>query len=87
MDERRPEWWRRIDLARFDMASGADDILGQEFGGPDEFGYKAGEKELFAGDGDAAAAHGFTIAANWERFEPLTAEWRRVILERRKGAA
>jgi hypothetical protein len=80
LDEKRPGWDARVDLAVLDLASCRQCVVGQLFG--EEFGnwpYLAGLQAL--GIPLGAGRHGFDALD--EQFPALTAEWRRVIAARR----
>lgn len=88
LDAERPGWVERIDLDRLDLESPCRCILGQEFG---DYFEAIWNEEINTPD---TAACGFTVAdlavigraAGDREFAALTAEWRRVITERRAAA-
>lgn len=98
-DEELPGWWAvgRIDLTKLRMASGCDCVVGQMWE-PDED--DDGDYDGFTDalrhdwlDLDLASAKSFGLFAenHWDdarqiEYDELTAEWRRVITERRAAA-
>lgn len=82
LDRVMPGWWQRIDLERLDLSSTCNCVLGQEFGH-----FAAAPEDAYLNAGDAYAK-GFDIHFRDEfgSYEPLTAEWRRLIESRRAGA-
>ena len=89
LDEHKPGWWQQIDLGRLDLEDCTDCVLGQIFGYYDD-----GCRDLILGD-HATVVNGFTCAGDEEPYEDdrpgefpsLTAEWKRVITERREAGA
>lgn len=94
LDEKRPGWWRDIDLERLNIWSTCDCTAGQQPGG-----YAATMNLLGIGHSAESAAHGFEpyapdpdlpIAefgrAIAEECEALTAAWRDLITSRRAAA-
>lgn len=92
LDEKLPDWWapNRIDLAVLDLSRPCYCVIGQvaperEYGDAIEAGWLG---LTF----DDAYRYGFTAvtaahASDWREVYPkLTAEWRRVITERRAAA-
>jgi hypothetical protein len=86
LDDRNPGAAERIDVDRLDIVDCADCMLGQAYGH-----YLAGLDRLGLSD-EGAIEFGFTAAFDesttpyeviGQRFDALTAEWRRVIAERR----
>lgn len=97
LDEKLPGWHLRIDVARLNLCSACNCILGQEFAthedvdGPAWTGFDVGVREVLNGDVHQASeygfdADGFSLEGEGRDFVALTAEWRRVILARRGGA-
>ena len=96
LDEREPDWWRRIDVKRLELASSCQCVLGQLHS------HKCGEPSMHylharsrfevadvCGHADPDAALGFDVSDAARRagregveYAGLTAEWRRVIAER-----
>ncbi len=80
LDEKRPGWDARIDLAVLDLESCRQCVVGQLFGpeyGHDPFGWGL----AVLGIPVEAGRHGFDTFG--EDFADLTAEWRRVVTARR----
>jgi hypothetical protein len=77
LDVRDPEWIGKVDLERLDLGSCTRCILGQLAGD-----YEDGV-EMFALDGADTVALGFNTTLG---FDDLTAEWKRVITERRSAS-
>ncbi len=89
LDEKRPGWDARIDLAGLDLEDCELCVVGQLFGP----GYGRGLPDGSYGYGlealgvlDCEYEYGFDREFLGEKFADLTAEWRRVITARR-GAA
>lgn len=92
LDEKLPGWWQRIDLARLNLGSPCNCILGQEFASHEDVdgdwwtGYEVAQDVLL--DYRDATTFGFDLKfADSCDFPSLTAEWKRVILARRGGEA
>jgi hypothetical protein len=83
LDEMKPGWDARVDLAELDLSSCRQCVVGQLFG--EEFGrwpYETGLRALgipFFGEDE----YGFEKEATGEEYAALTAEWRRVVTARR----
>lgn len=96
LDEHDPGWWREdarpaIELAILDLESGCQCVLGQLYpctGNP-YFSYTEARHHLSLTAPDAESLGFDTItryddeAGNDEEYDALTAEWKRVIVERR----
>lgn len=83
LDEKRPGWWRRIDLNTLVLSSPCNCILGQEF---DEFWLGLDGLEL---DRDRAAELGFDAAGPCDtrsEYASLESAWTDLIEERRAAA-
>jgi hypothetical protein len=89
LDERRPGWPERVNVATLNVDDCWRCPLGQVFGG-----YASGVFALNLGDHDTIA-HGFAgthdeagddLPVSDEELAALTAEWARVITERQAGA-
>lgn len=85
LDENVPDWVERIDLARLDVSDCVDCVLGQLFGG-----FSGAPRELIGFDA-YPERKGFDLDARLVYTEApyrrLTAQWRRVIEERRTRPA
>lgn len=83
LDEKRPGWWREIDLATLDIGDTCNCVVGQLIGG-------SARRRL---DGLPAVTGSFEYAPWPWKFgmngdpESLTAEWKRVISGRRAARA
>jgi hypothetical protein len=82
LDEKRPGWWREIDLDALDIRSGCDCIAGQLGGYSETILELLPDEE---GDEEGEIAHGFDAEASPE-FAPLTEAWRDLIQQRRESA-
>lgn len=93
LDEHDPEWWREIDLDALDLGSGARCVLGQRcpLEGPSQFTRQSEAMSGFSWEydedalGEWVARYGFDVSADDVRYSDLTAEWTRVITERRSA--
>jgi hypothetical protein len=81
LDAEVPDWWRDIRLDRLEMASCTRCVLGQVFG---EYG-DAPLGDLF--EQPLRLGFNVSLANDFREFGELTAEWRRVIEERRAQTA
>jgi hypothetical protein len=88
LDEHDPGWWERIHLGRLDLNHTCNCVLGQAFADKSEwsnryygsgYDYALARFRLFCG----GAGLGFDTEDDYEPYEPLAAEWKRVITERR----
>jgi hypothetical protein len=95
LDEKRAGWWRDIDLARLDLRSGCDCVIGQVGG---TLGYSATALSLGAGTTDEEVRLGFEAPEvvkgdDWDadveyaEYEALTLAWCELILARRAAAS
>ncbi len=91
LDEAKPGWWRHVNLATLDVADCVHCTLGQLYGR-----FSLGLLMLFGGRllPYTPTRHGFSgstssvgDAGGFRTFRALTAEWTRVILERRADAS
>lgn len=83
LDEKLPEWRKRIDVATLDMAANQDSLFGQLFGGWNQ-GLEALEFPKTPWEpGIAAIPFGFELCTKMpvSEYVPLTDAWRRVILD------
>ena len=87
LDEKRPGWWREIDLSRLDVSSTCNCVGSQVAGVPHGFTVAMEALEL---DGEEAfVAHGFESDTNLSdrlfraEYAALTAAWRDLITGRR----
>ncbi len=103
LDGREPGWWERIDLDSLDLGSGCRCVLGQLATDVSQyaswrrialrFGLDAWQDDIGLGfmardhDADLSLSVVEANAANKAEFDALTAEWKRVITERRAGAS
>lgn len=93
-DEKRPGWWRLIDLDRLDVASSCDCVAGQQPGGYDRTMNALGiERSAEAAScGFQAYAPGLDLAdleygrIIAEEYDALTGAWRELITRRRDAA-
>jgi hypothetical protein len=89
LDEKRPGWWRQVDLAVLDLEDCRLCVIGQLFGPEWEYSrgsYGAGLAALGLDAGRYEEfAYGFDIE-NFREFADLTAEWRRLVAARRLAA-
>jgi hypothetical protein len=90
LDKHEPGWVERIDLDRLNLNHTCNCVLGQAFADKSEwsnryydsgYDYARARFRLLRG----GAGFGFDTADDYEPYEPLAAEWKRVITERRKG--
>lgn len=88
LDEHEPGWVDLIDLGRLDLNHACNCVLGQAFADESEwanrcydsgYDYARARFHLLRGGADL----GFDTADDYEPYEPLAAEWKRVIAERR----
>ncbi len=80
LDERRPGWYREIDIAQLDIALGSKCILGQVYGS-----YFEGVKAIGLACGQTAP-YGFAVTFSGpapDNYANLTAAWREEIALRR----
>ena len=78
LDERRPGWWKGIDLGRLDIKSDCNCIAGQ-LGGS----YMPGVESLGLYVMEVEAAHGFEFEESTAEYPALTEAWRELIQRRR----
>lgn len=82
LDENRPDWMDRIFLNSLDVSDCTLCVLGQVYGGwmeaPDDAKYDEEDEDYLS----PARVRGFEKYGK-ERYEALTAEWRRLIESRR----
>jgi len=101
LDGKLPDWWQALDLdpAKFDMAAGCGCVIGQlypiveyfdqadHYDSPFDVAMDGAWLDL---DWETAVSHGFYVrlleAERAGEYDALTAEWRRVITERRAAA-
>ena len=87
LDEKRPGWWREIDLERLDVSSTCNCIGGQVAGVP--YGFTVAMEALGLDGEEAFVAHGFESDINLSdrlfraEYAALTAAWRDLIAGRR----
>lgn len=75
LDQRKPGWWRKVDLDELDLAYGNTCVLGQVYKS-----FERGKRKLDLGDNPwVARRYGFYAFFRWDA---LTAEWRKVISAR-----
>lgn len=91
LDEKRPGWWQRIDLDDLDVNDCSECVIGQLFAG-----FVEGATSLIGADefmnnlnAPALIALGFSVpmSNNDTEADALTAEWKRIISERRVEAS
>lgn len=91
LDEHDPGWWERINLGRLDLNDTCNCVLGQAFADESEwanrcydsgYDYARARFDLPA----RGAPLGFDTTDDYEPYEPLAAEWTRVITGRRSPA-
>ena len=90
LDERKPRWADGISLDHLNINSECNCVLGQSFGG-----YVFGKYSLGLSDAETVA-YGFTVtgdeeelpegAADESEYPLLTAEWKRLLEERRQSS-
>jgi hypothetical protein len=90
LDERMPGWDKRIDLAALNISSACGCILGQLHGSFREGLFEYADTLLPDGLSAADHCYGFVWAARPgedanEEVAALTAEWKRVIADRRSA--
>lgn len=86
LDEKRPGWWRHIDLDRLDIASACDCVVGQ-LGDGFYLGFVVDELDLHGTDDEAL--YGLTRESpglGGKEYGILTAAWRDLICKRREDA-
>jgi hypothetical protein len=101
LDEKLPDWWKTLDVdpGMFDMSVGCTCVIGQLYPTVEDFDEDDTDESAFNIavetawldlDWTIAVSHGFYAGqpfANWEaEYAALTAEWVRVITERRAAA-
>jgi hypothetical protein len=90
LDERKPRWADGISLDHLNIGSECNCVLGQSYGG-----YVFGKHSLGLSDSETVA-YGFTVTGDEEdlpegsadeaEFPLLTAEWKRLLEERRQSS-
>jgi hypothetical protein len=87
LDERRPDWWRLVDLDRLDIGSPCDCIAGQLYMGGGNYRNWTMVMDSLGLHAEAdEAAHGFDGPGLTGDYTALTEAWRTLIARRREQA-